>query len=227
MNGLTRMFASHEKMAIKCIVYTFQDSSNGLSNTSITISDGKIYCTFIRNAITKLILPDSASAAEVTIDLNSVAYFVELASGPLVSADQISRHKGASVTEKAVEFKKANLKKADENSISVLPPIPSTLIPTRSIVVSTVPTLSTSSNPSTQSTVSTLTSTVSTLTSTVSTLTSTVSTLASTVSTLNSTISTLTSTFTTKPEKSSATVIVYNSSTLFSLALVSILKFVL
>ena len=206
-----------------------------MSNTSITISNGKIYCTFIRDAVTKLILPDSASAAEVTIDLNSVAYFVELASGPLVSADQISRHKGASVTEKAVEFKKANFKKADENSISVLPPIPSTLIPTRSIVVSTVPTLSTSSNPSTQSTVSTLTSTVSTLTSTVSTLTSTVSTLkstvstvTSTVSTLTSTISTLTSTFTTKPEKSGATVIVYNSNTLlFFLTVVSILKFIL
>ena len=206
-----------------------------MTNTSITISDGKIYCTFIRDAVTKLILPDSASAAEVTIDLNSVAYFVELASGPLVSADQISRHKGASVTETAVQFKKANLKKADENSISVLPPIPSTLIPTRSIVVSTVPTLSTSSNPSAQSTVSTtltstvstLASTVSTLTSTVSTLKSTVSTLTSTVSTLTSTVSTLTSTFTTKPEKSSATVFDYNNNTLFFLTVVSILKFVL
>jgi hypothetical protein len=191
-----------------------------LSNTSITIDDGKIYCTFIRNAVTKLILPDSASAAEVTIDLNSVAYFVELASGPLVSSDQISRHKGASVTETAVKFKKTNLKKVDENSISVLPPIPSTLIPTRSIVVSTVPTLSTSSNPSTQSAVVTLTSTVSTLTLTVSTLTST-------VSTITSTISTITSTFTTKSENSSTTVIVYNSSTLFFLTVVSILKFVL
>ena len=212
-----------------------------MTNTSITISNGKIYCRFIRDAVTKLILPDSASAPEVTIDLNSVAYFVELASGPLVSADQISRHKGASVTETAVQFKKANLKKADENSISVLPPIPSTLIPTRSIVVSTVPTLSTSSNPSTQSTVSTLTSTVSTLTSTVSALTSTVSTLTSTVSTLtstgstlkstvstlNSTISTLKSTFTSKPEKSSATDIVYNSCTLFFVTVVPILKFVL
>ena len=216
-----------KKMAINNIFYIFQDSSNGLTNASITVSDGKIYCTFIRNAVTKLILPDSASAPEVTIDLNSVAYFVELASGPLVSADQISQHKGASVTEKAIEFKKANLKKGDENSLSVLPPIPSTLIPTRSIVVSTVPTLSTSSNPSTKSTVSTLTSTVSTLTSTVSTLKSTVSAFTSTLSTLTSTISPLTSTFTTKPEKSSATVIVYNSSTLFSLTLVSILKFVL
>ena len=80
-----------------------QDSSNGLTNASITISDGKIYCTFIRDSITKLVLPESASAPEVTIDLNSVDYFVLLASGPLASKDQISRHKGASVSATAIK----------------------------------------------------------------------------------------------------------------------------
>ena len=74
-----------------------------MTNASISISDGKIYCTFIRDSITKLVLPESASAPEVTIDLNSVDYFVLLASGPLASKDQISRHKGASVSATAIK----------------------------------------------------------------------------------------------------------------------------
>ena len=70
---------------------------------SISLSDGKIYCTFIRDAVTKLILPNGLG--EATIDLDSVGYFVELASGPLISAQQINRHQGASVTDTAIRFK--------------------------------------------------------------------------------------------------------------------------
>jgi len=92
--------------------FKLEDSSYGLSDTSISIKDGKIYCSFIRDAVTNLILPNDLG--EATIDLDNIPYFVMLASGPLATSTQIDRHRGASVTKTFVK-----LSQYDSNIIEI------------------------------------------------------------------------------------------------------------
>ena len=79
-----------------------QDALNGLSDTSVTLEDGKLSCTFTREAVTNLILP--MGLGEATIDLNSEPYFIQLATGLLDSSDNIAYHQDKIVSKKAFIF---------------------------------------------------------------------------------------------------------------------------
>ena len=78
-----------------------QDGLNGLSAASVTVADGKISCSFIKDAVTEFTIPDHDN---VVIDLDNQSYFLELATGPLGSDGNISPHKDKKVSDEAIEF---------------------------------------------------------------------------------------------------------------------------
>ena len=73
-----------------------------MSDVSISVADGKIACAFSRDALTNLVLPNELG--EATFDLNSVPYFLALATGNLGSDGNIAPHKDKDVSEKAFNF---------------------------------------------------------------------------------------------------------------------------
>ena len=73
-----------------------------MSELNIAVEDGKLFCSFIREAVTDLVLP--GNFGEVTIDLDNVSYFVELATGPLASNGYIAPHQDAGVSDNPVKM---------------------------------------------------------------------------------------------------------------------------
>ena len=55
---------------------SMQDAQNGLMDVSVTVADGKLSCSFIKAAVTELVIPDHEN---VVIDLDNKSYFLELA----------------------------------------------------------------------------------------------------------------------------------------------------
>ena len=68
----------------------FQDSTNGIKDATITVSDSKIHCSFLRDTLVNLQLP--TDLGEATIDLNNKEYFVMVASGPLDANGFVAKH---------------------------------------------------------------------------------------------------------------------------------------
>ena len=82
----------------------FQDALGGLGDVTVSVANGKITCSFLRDAVTVIQTPVEESE-EVTIDLNSNEYFVELATGPLDDNNEyIAPHKDQDVSESPFMF---------------------------------------------------------------------------------------------------------------------------
>ena len=66
------------------------------------LENGKLSCSFTREAVTNLILP--MGLGEATIDLDSVPYFVQIATGNLDGSGHITYHKDKIVSKNAFIF---------------------------------------------------------------------------------------------------------------------------
>ncbi len=73
-----------------------------MSDTSLTVSGGKVECSFLRDAVTDIVSPIDPEVT-VTIDLNTVPYHVEIATGPHING-QLLEHILMALTEKPVNF---------------------------------------------------------------------------------------------------------------------------
>ena len=81
---------------------TSQDAQGGLSDVSLTVSGGKVECSFLRDAVTDIVTPIDPDSS-VTIDLNSVPYHVEIATGSHING-QLLEHIIMALTESPVNF---------------------------------------------------------------------------------------------------------------------------
>lgn len=78
----------------------FQDSQNGLSGTSVQVSEGMIAYSFTRAKVTTLELP--AGLGTTVIDLAN-PFHIQLATGPLDHTGQsLAHHHDRAVSESAV-----------------------------------------------------------------------------------------------------------------------------
>ena len=80
----------------------FQDPLLGISNPEITVADGKIRCSFTRSAVISFAPPNGGE--EVTIDLDNMKYFLELATGPLGNDGNIAPHQDQEVSDDAIQL---------------------------------------------------------------------------------------------------------------------------
>merc|ERR1719328_164708 len=77
-----------------------EDALNGITAASVTVADGKLSCSFIRAAVTELVIPDHEN---VVIDLDNNSYFLELATGPLGGDGNIAPHQDQHVSQEAIK----------------------------------------------------------------------------------------------------------------------------
>ena len=84
------------------IIYSLQDALLGISNPEVVIADGKIRCSFIRDAVISFDPPNGGET--VTIDLDKMQYFLELATGPLGADGNIAPHQDQEVSKNAFQF---------------------------------------------------------------------------------------------------------------------------
>ena len=78
-----------------------QDAQNGLMDVSVTVADGKLSCSFIKAAVTELVIPDHDN---VVIDLDNKSYFLELATGKLGADGNIAPHQDQKVSADAIKM---------------------------------------------------------------------------------------------------------------------------
>ncbi len=71
-----------------------------MSDVSVTVTSGKLECSFLRDAVTDIVTPLDT---EVTIDLNLIPYHVEIATGPHING-QLLEHIIMALTESPVNF---------------------------------------------------------------------------------------------------------------------------
>ena len=82
--------------------WPLDDSTTGLSEMDIQVADGKIYCSFLRDSVTRLDLP--GLLGDVTIDLDKESYYLELATGPLSADDHVAHHSDRGVSAQPFRF---------------------------------------------------------------------------------------------------------------------------
>ena len=69
------------------------------------MTEGKIYCSFQRDAVTHLNLP--INLGDVTIDLDKDTFYLALATGPLDGKGHITHHRDRGISAQAFEFTKS------------------------------------------------------------------------------------------------------------------------
>jgi hypothetical protein len=69
----------------------------------VTREDRYIECTFLRDAVTTIVTPTDEPEI-VTVDLQSIPYHVEIATGPVTEAGQLLGHTVFGLTEAPVFF---------------------------------------------------------------------------------------------------------------------------